>query len=622
MDMATLTEATFALLPSELLNVIGDFLENIHELSNLARINQKFYRVFNRLLYEAAVKDHHPGPTIEAASSGNLGALKIAAEHGANLDYHQVKPLTADEIAAKGIRYPLSPRARWGAPLHFAIIYGHQDVVEWLISKGVDIEAPARLYCGCENPNDIVDYYRIFREHYDNGVMVWTLLHYAICHGQIDIAHLLLSAGSSPLCTILPRPESWPPGLEMLEELYSHHPTRIRHRRVDGFYHDETCALYWGRNVSITALDTAVALGNKSIVTRLLKDIGMDPNCLRGALDNSVFQYAATCGDESLVDHLVLLGADSRLLLKADWSYTKFPIYIAFRMHHPSAAFKLVECGTPIWSNQEVWDYETDTSEQVEKPISLLTVVLAGWDDEWSRTNTRLCGLTDKCCDHDEHDIAAKKKAFLKLAQRTVDEVPHEVSTNELKAILARGLIAMFDHADFCDEDFSEYVKIVKPALGEDAIDEFRQSTLSLLVNHETRGYEFAQMHAITFLLDDRWFDEPITHIDETLMKIALKTVVRTIPWLEDDGYAILTNPDRLIRTLELLRVHGAWKDAREQPEGLSTEEKGPWSLAGTIVKGKKCSELSGKWKKIASDELKIIPSKFRHMFTRIRWES
>ncbi|KAJ0332058.1 hypothetical protein COL922a_011493 [Colletotrichum nupharicola] len=395
MDTATLTEANISLLPSELHNAIGDFLDDTRDLSNLARINQTFYRVFNRLLYKAAVKGRHPGPTIAAASNGNLAALNLAAEHGANLDYHQLKPLTADEILAKGIRYRLSPRARWGAPLHFAIIYGHQNVVEWLISKGVDIEAPARLYCGCEDPDDIVSYHRCFRDRQDRGVMVWTPLHYAICHRQTEIAHLLLSAGSSPLCTIPPRPESWPPGLEILEKLYSDRATRIRHRY---------------------------------------------------------------------------------------WDYDKFPIYIAFLMHHESAASKLVECGTPIWSREEVWDYEIDSFEKVEKPISLLTEVLAGWDYESPHTDTRFCGLTDKCCDHDEHEIAAKKKAFLKLAQRTVDEVPHGVSTDELKDILTRGLIAMFDHVDFCEEDFSEYAKIIKPALEEGAIGEFRQSTLSLLI--------------------------------------------------------------------------------------------------------------------------------------------
>ncbi|KAI8266732.1 hypothetical protein K4K56_004720 [Colletotrichum sp. SAR 10_98] len=366
--------------------MIGDFLDNIHDLSNLARVNQPFYRVFNRLLYKAAVEDHHPGPTIEAASNGNLGAVKLAAEHSANLDYYQIKPLTADEKLAKSIPYQLSPRARWRAPLHFAIIYGHQHVVEWLISKGVDIEAPARLYCGCESPwNDITPYHESYRTDYDKGVMVWTPLHYAICHRQTDIAHLLLSA--------------------------------------------------------------------------------------------------------------------------------------------------------------------------------------------------------DKCCAHDEHEIAAKKKSFLKLAQRTVDEVPHEVSTYELKDILARGLIAMFDHADFCDEDFSEYVKIIRPALDEDAIGDFRQLTLSLLVDHKTRDYEFAQMRGITFLLDDLCFD-------------------------------------CLIRTMELLRVQGAWKDAREQPGRLSTEEKSSWSLAGTIVEGENCPELSAKWNKIRSDELEIIPSKYWHIFKKIRWES
>ncbi|EQB57355.1 hypothetical protein CGLO_02546 [Colletotrichum gloeosporioides Cg-14] len=501
MDTTRLTEATFASLPSELLSMIGNFLDNTHDLSNLARINHTFYRVFNRLLYKAAVKDHHPGPTIEAASNGNLGTLKLAAEHGANLDYHHVKPLTADEIAA----------------------------------KSVDIEAPARLYCGCENPHNILDYHRCFRDRYDNSVMVWTPLHYAICHRQTEIAHILLSAGSSPLCTVPPRPESWPPGLEILEELYSDRPTRIRHRY---------------------------------------------------------------------------------------WDYDKFPINIAFCMHHASAASKLVECGTPIWSREDVWDYDIDSFEKVEKPIALLTEVLAGWDYKSPRTNTRFCGLTDKCCDHDEHEIAAKKKAFLKLAQRTVEEVPHEVSTDELKDVLTRGLIAMFDHADFCDEDFSEYANIIKPALEEGAIGEFGQSTLSLLVNHKTRDYEFAQMHGITFLLDDQWFGEPITHIDNRLMKRTLDRAVRKVPWLDDDGYAILTNTDCLIRTMELLRVHGAWKDAREQPGRISTEEKSSWSLAGTIVKGEKCSELSGQWNKLRPDELKIIPSKFRHIFTKVRWES
>lgn len=132
------------------------------------------------------------------------------------------------------------------------------------MSKGVDIEAPARLYCGCENPHNILDYHRCFRDRYDNSVMVWTPLHYAICHRQTEIAHILLSAGSSPLCTVPPRPESWPPGLEILEELYSDRPTRIRHRCMNGFTYSNTCALYWGRNVCITALDTAVATGDKS----------------------------------------------------------------------------------------------------------------------------------------------------------------------------------------------------------------------------------------------------------------------------------------------------------------------------------------------------------------------
>ncbi|KAE9575410.1 hypothetical protein CGMCC3_g8546 [Colletotrichum fructicola] len=623
MDTARLTEATFAFLPSELLSMIGDFLDNIHDLSNLGRVNQTFYRVFNRLLYEAAVKDHHPGPTIEAASKGNLGALKLAAEHGVNLDYYQVKPLTADEKLAKGIPYQLSPRARWGAPLHFAIIYGHQHVVEWLISKGVDIEAPARLYCGCVSPwNDISPYHETYRTDYDKGVMVWTPLHYAICHRQTDIAHLLLSAGSSPLCMVPPQPASWPPELKILEELYCDCSTRIRHILMDHSYRKDSCAIYWGRNVFTTALDTAVASGNKSIATRLMKDLGMDPNCLGGTAHNSVFQYLATCDDVSMIDHLVSFGADSRLLLKADWGHIQFPIYIAFRMHHASAALKLVEGGTPIWSREEVWDSDIDSFEKVETPIALLTKVLGGWDYESPWTNRRFCGLTDKCCDHDEHEIAAKKKAFLKLAQRTVEEVPHEVSTYELRDILAQGLIAMFDHADFCDEDFSEYAKIIKSALDEDAIVQLRQSTLSLLVNHRTRSFKFAQMHGITFLLDDQWFGEPITHIDKRLMLRTLDRMVRAIPWLDDDGYTILTNTDCLIRTMELLRVQGAWKDAREQTGRNSTEEKSSWTLAGTTVEGEKCSELSGQWNKLGSDELKIIPSKYWHIFKMIRWES
>ncbi|KAF0323114.1 ankyrin-like protein [Colletotrichum asianum] len=328
----------------------------------------------------------------------------------------------------------MSPHARWGAPLHFAIIYGHQDVVEWLISSGVDIEAPARLYCGCDNLDNIFQCYEPFRTHFDNDVMVWTPLHYAICHKQTEIAHRLLTAGSSPLCSIPARPELWPPGLEILEELYSDRATEIRHRRVYNNLYDNTCSLYGGRNDSITALDTAVVVGDKSIVTRLIKDMEMDPNWRKSALNSKIFQYSAVSGDESMIDHLLSLGCGSKLLLTAesDSGHTSFPIYIAFRMHHPSAASKLVVCGTSIWSKEAVWNYET--KESIEKPIPLLSKVLAGWG-KWT-PRLLCCGLVDKVCNHHEHDrVAQALKRRLRIWENNFESMIQNIQVSSMSSL-------------------------------------------------------------------------------------------------------------------------------------------------------------------------------------------
>ncbi|TDZ22026.1 hypothetical protein Cob_v004796 [Colletotrichum orbiculare MAFF 240422] len=74
-------------LPTEILDHIGQVaVPSWSTLRNLTLVDRRFYAVFTHCLYEAAVAEHHPGPTCCAASTGNLAALKLAAKHGANFD--------------------------------------------------------------------------------------------------------------------------------------------------------------------------------------------------------------------------------------------------------------------------------------------------------------------------------------------------------------------------------------------------------------------------------------------------------------------------------------------------------------------------------------------------------
>ncbi|KAF6813769.1 ankyrin-like protein [Colletotrichum plurivorum] len=139
-------------LPTELLELIGEELgSSFAALSALARVSARFHAVFTRLLYDSPAKAYDPILIIGAARCGNLAALQLAHEkYGADLNRTRIYPITAKEKSQLGIKYNLSPAARWGAPLHFAVAAGHMKVVSWLLSKGVNIEAPGRLYCGCE----------------------------------------------------------------------------------------------------------------------------------------------------------------------------------------------------------------------------------------------------------------------------------------------------------------------------------------------------------------------------------------------------------------------------------------------------------------------------------------
>ncbi|KAF4832379.1 hypothetical protein CGCTS75_v004622 [Colletotrichum tropicale] len=447
-----LTQPLFSDLLPELMDKIGGFLDDdLVDLCSLSRVNHRFYTIFTRLLYKAAIATHHPGPTIKAASTGNLPALKLATQYGADLDYIQGMPLTADEITTMGIRYKLSPHARWGAPLHFAIIYGHQDAFEWLLSKGVNIEAPGRLYCGCE-PFDPINTIKARRHKFgsardDSRTMVWTPLHYAICHRKTSMAHNLLSAGASPRCEVDITPNRLSPGLAPINDVYSHCETKLIHQIRGSRRHLTRWAIFQDANhkPEVTeALETAVSSGEVTIVERLVRETGINATTGNRSIlkDGMGFQHAAHTAEDSMVRLFLSLGADTSALQSGQWDVKLQPVCIAFETHNPRTAIALLEIGSPVWTDGSDTLFFCDEL----KDVAVLSQALESWNH-------------GKQCHHSE-ETKAKRKAFLMLAERTVTEVPESVTTECLSRMLQGGLSDMHKDSDFKEEDFAAYADI------------------------------------------------------------------------------------------------------------------------------------------------------------------
>ncbi|KAF6842226.1 ankyrin-like protein [Colletotrichum musicola] len=464
MSDSDIKHAALPNLPTELLELIGEELSpSFAALSALTRVSKRFHAVFKRCLYDSPAKAHDPILIIGAARCGNLAALQLAHEkYSADLDRIRIYPITAKEKAQLGIKYNLSPAARWGAPLHFAVAAGQMKVVVWLMSKGVDLEAPGRLYCGCETVEEnMPTYHRSFEygpsdpyyfQPQDRKAMVWTPLHYAVCQGRTGIAHRLLNAGASPKC-VIDRSGSGIPGLYEVEKIYDAAPTVLQYDA-----HAEGSHLTWikaygrtyralgdssARFEPITALHTAALHGNKTISRRLVRKMGVNinpggseiPGSFHGA--TSPLSYAMLSADRSMTQLFLSMGADPVDHNMAS-IYSRAPaVAVAFDLRRPEAVMTLLRSGSPAWISS--WGSNAEGN-------CLLSYVLLKWQQRYEPTSPE--------------DILPKRKAFLMLTRETVKCLPFMVSLESLRPILISTFFLMCIDKDFDLKSLIKYLKI------------------------------------------------------------------------------------------------------------------------------------------------------------------
>ncbi|KAF6798207.1 ankyrin-like protein [Colletotrichum sojae] len=456
-------------LPTELLELIGEELGlSFGALSALARVSKGFHAVFTRFLYDydSPAKAHAPILIIGAARCGNLPALQLAHEkYGADLNRIRIYPMTVKERSKLGIKYNLSPAARWGTPLHFAVAAGQMKVVAWLMSKGVNLEAPGRPYCGCETVEEnMPTYHRSFEygpsdpyyfQPQDRKVMAWTPLHYAICQGHTGIAHRLLNAGASPEC-VIDRSGPGIPDLHEVEKIYNAASTVLQYDA-----HAEGSHLTWikaygrtyralgdasSQSEPITALHTAALHGNKTISRRLVRKTGVDINSSSGSCGSrsgrfhgakSPLSYVMLSADRSMTHLFLSMRADP-----VDYGmasiYSRAPaVAVAFDLRRPEAVMTLLRSGSPAWKN--------DCRSNAEGS-SLLPYIIWNW--------------RERCEPTSPEDVLPKRRAFLMLTRETVKSLPFMVSRESLQPVLMRTFFLMCTDKDFDLKSLMEYLKI------------------------------------------------------------------------------------------------------------------------------------------------------------------
>lgn len=460
--------AMLSSLPTELLLGIGEEID-VHSansrktLAALARVNARFHAIFAHLLYDSLAKAHDSVLIIGSARCGNLAALQLAHEkYGVDVDRIRVYPITNKEKSQLGIKYNLSPGARWGTPLHFAAAAGQMKVVSWLLSKNVDIEAPGRLYCGCETVDEnMPGYYRTFEwepghpkyhDPKDRKVMVWTPLHYAVCQGRTNVAHRLLNAGASPACIVQQHFRSSRfVGLKDVEKFYDAAPPR---HRPDPFAEGSHLTWFkWDSRryralrdansdlVKITALHTAALRGNKTISRRLVK-MGVDINS-RSPLGERPLSYAILSKNRSMVRLFLSMGADASARAVDSIYGRPEAVAVAFSLGRPEAAMTLLRNGSPTWGTHSMWG-------RYGFPQCFLAHVLL----QWQERSTPILSPTSP------EDVLPKRRAFLMLTRETLKSIPWEVSGETLKAALLDAFYCLCTDGDFDLKSLIEYLKI------------------------------------------------------------------------------------------------------------------------------------------------------------------
>ncbi|KAK2779729.1 ankyrin repeat domain protein [Colletotrichum kahawae] len=323
-------------LPNELLQAIAVYCGV--DGGGLARANRRLHDNTNDILWQSAIRDEDSFTkiTARAVQSGNLKTMKKAATYGANFDLIHSFPFPMYFRNTKSLTKIQKASEFWAPPLHLAVFHGHYEIVEWLLAvQNVDTEAPGRLPCFCRGFQDCDSLSTTAAIFHLDQFPIWSPLHFAICHGHISIAYLLLSHKASTCIMFY--------ASVMEDEL------RLRRRCVGALNHlGVTLNRYRGFTEGMTALHVATKQGSKSLVTYLVQACGVNIN----EADDSDFRaiyYALLSQDDTMIQHLASLGAD---LDRHDliWENAHLtPLIWALSYGRNAAVSKLLDAGAKTW---------------------------------------------------------------------------------------------------------------------------------------------------------------------------------------------------------------------------------------------------------------------------------
>ncbi|CCF41194.1 hypothetical protein CH063_02534 [Colletotrichum higginsianum] len=181
-------------LPGELLASVAEWVKEICGLASLTKTSRRLNAVATPLLYREEVRRNNQSALLYCAGEGLLGSLELLRAAGQDLAARRIsysepeatirEPFNTDRRSGASGR-PRLPRGvgkTWEGAIHRAVLKGEAEVVRWLITNGVPVNQSSKNLCKCDNalgpdPN--------------------TPLRLALCHRQMEAAHILLANGAT-----------------------------------------------------------------------------------------------------------------------------------------------------------------------------------------------------------------------------------------------------------------------------------------------------------------------------------------------------------------------------------------------------------------------------------------
>ncbi|KAK4221939.1 hypothetical protein QBC38DRAFT_108099 [Podospora fimiseda] len=307
--------ARFDKLPSEILFEIANFLKPLphqdaddryhRQLAYLGRVNRRFHDLFTKTLYqEGAFR-----ATRWAVDSGRLEvlelSLRIAPEEtleSINED-HSLKARGSILLRGKSFVSFVNVRTsneeyEWRAQdihlgpdgedfchearlLHLAAAHGHNDIVNFLLDNGAEIDAPSHGLCSCLDIHHRVHQIRLRLPWLEGWPAAWHPLHHSMCSGHPSTALLLLERSASLRITSEDDPG---PPVFALDSAIAHGHFQIVRRILQRYRQDPTSPDFeYPEDEYTPAHSLALCFDYHAAfdIASQLRDAGFDLNAIR-----------------------------------------------------------------------------------------------------------------------------------------------------------------------------------------------------------------------------------------------------------------------------------------------------------------------------------------------------